>query len=174
VLIFVGGRNFKLVEVWQHSVKHQHLVLLLGDLLIGIIGVVNDEELLDLVQDRLELLNAFESLLNGLELHLILNDGLPLDGMEVSSLDQLSKTLVELDGVQETNHRQDNDRANWHQDDDFQDALDKGVKGCDLDSLFEVKVKVDLRKCLGVGNWSNGTDGLVEEICGGVFFGNCL
>ena len=84
--------------------------------------------------------------------------------MEVSSLDKLCKTLVELDSVQETNNSQDDGHDDWHQDDDLQDALDEGVIGCGLNSLSEFKVKIDLRKCLVVENWRNGTDGLVEEI----------
>lgn len=114
MLIFVGGRNFKLVEVGQHAVKHLHLVLLLGDFFVGVFGVVDGEEIVYFDQDWFELLNAFESLLDGLELEAILQDGLPLDGVEVSSLDQLSKTLVELDRVKETNDTQNDSRADWH------------------------------------------------------------
>jgi hypothetical protein len=160
----VRVRNVKLVEVGQHGVKHLHLVLLLGDLLIGVHGIVSAQELVDFVQDRLELLNAFESLLDGLELHAILQYCLPLDGVEVSSLDQLSETLVELDGIEETDNTQDDYCADWHQDDDFQDALDEGVIGCGLNSLSEIKVKINFGKSLNIGNWSNGTDGLFKEI----------
>jgi hypothetical protein len=40
----------------------------IGDLLIGVLGVINAEEFVDFVKNWLELLNAFKSLLDGLEL----------------------------------------------------------------------------------------------------------
>ena len=60
---------------------------------------VHVQELFNLVKNWLELINAFESLLDCLELGAELLDGLPLDGMEVATLDQLSQRSVELNHV---------------------------------------------------------------------------
>ena len=60
---------------------------------------VHGQEFLNLVKNWLKLSNAFEGLLDYLELGAELLDGLPLNGMEVATLDQLSQRSVELNHV---------------------------------------------------------------------------
>jgi hypothetical protein len=108
------------------------------------------------------LLKIFKSLLNGLEFKAVILDGLPFDGVEVSSLDQLSEALVKLNGAEEAKDAQDDGKADWEQDYDFKDTLDKGVVSCGFYCLREINIKVNLRKGFGVYNRRYDPDGLIE------------
>ena len=74
---------------------------------------VHGQELLNLVKNWLELINAFESLLDCFELGAELLDGLPLDGMEVATLDQLGQRSVELNYVSHVEQNREEDESEW-------------------------------------------------------------
>lgn len=75
---------------------------------------IHIQELVNLVENRLELGNALEGLLDCLELGAELLDGLPLNSMEVTTLDQLGQRSIELNHVCHLEQECEEDYSNWH------------------------------------------------------------